>query len=103
MVNEIWQQLTSVEEEADRLINEAKQEATAFLAQKRQDLAAERDLHLATAEKAGKAELEAALAEAERKVTALQRETDQKIKDLRSKAAAQELAVVEFIKERIRG
>jgi vacuolar-type H+-ATPase subunit H len=103
MANEIWQQLTSVEEEAERLIIEAKQEVSAFMAKRRQDLEAEREVHLATAEKAGKAELETVLAEAERKVTALQQETDQQIKDLRNKAAAQELAVVEFIKERIRG
>ena len=103
MANEIWQQLTSVEEEADRLINEAKEEATTFLAKRRQDLAVEREVHLTTAGKAGKAELEKVLAEAEQKAADLQREADQEIKALRSKAAAQATAVVDFIKERIRG
>ena len=103
MANEIWQQLTSVEEEAEQLVNEAKQEATTFLAKKRQDLVTERDVHLAAAEKAGKAEMEKALAEAQQKAAALQREADQEIKDLRSKAAVQAPAVVDFIKERIRG
>lgn len=103
MANEIWQQLTSVEEEADRLINEAKEEATTFLAKRRQDLEVERDVHLATAGKAGKVDMETAVAEAEQKAAALQRHTDQEIKDLRSKAAAKAPAVVDFIKERIRG
>ena len=50
MVNAIWQELTAVEEEADQLVNAAKQ-AEAYLAQQQQELAAERESMLATAER----------------------------------------------------
>jgi len=103
MAKEIWQQLTSVEEEADRLVDEAKQEAAAYLGAKRQDLTAEQELMLSTARKEGKAELARLRAEAEEKAAALASATDQKIKLLRSKAAEKAPAVVDFIKERIRG
>ncbi|NLW59523.1 MAG: hypothetical protein GX073_04160 [Firmicutes bacterium] len=103
MVNAIWQELTAVEEEADQLVNAAKQEAEAYLAQQQQELAAERESMLATARKEGQAELARRVAEAEETVQELRRRTDLEIKDLRSKAAAKGSAVVDFIKERIRG
>ena len=103
MANTIWQELTSVEEEADQLISAAKQEADAYLAQQRQELATERDSMLATARKEGQAELAKKVTEAEEAVAALHRQTDQEIRELRSKAAAKGPAVVDFIKERIRG
>ena len=57
MANVIWQELTSVEAEADQLISTAKQEANAYLAEQRQKLAAEREEMLATARKEGQAEM----------------------------------------------
>ncbi|HHT48280.1 MAG TPA: hypothetical protein GXZ98_03185 [Firmicutes bacterium] len=103
MAKEIWQQLTSAEEEADRLIDEAKQEAAAYLAAQRKTLATEEELILATARKEGKAEQEKIRSEAEEKAASLLRTVDQEIKVLRSKAAERVPAVVDFIKERIRG
>lgn len=103
MANEIWQELTSVEEDADQLIKEAKKEANAYLAKQRQELAAERELMLETARKEGKAELEKGLTEAQESAANLLRRTDQEIKDLRRKAAERASAVVDFVKERIRG
>ncbi|NLC53829.1 MAG: hypothetical protein GX770_07680 [Firmicutes bacterium] len=103
MANVIWQELTSVEAEADQLISTAKQEANAYLAEQRQKLAAEREEMLATARKEGQAEMAQKVAEAEAAAADLRRQTDREIKDLRSKAAAKAPAVVDFIKERIRG
>lgn len=103
MANAIWQELTSVEEEADKLVCAAKQEANDYLAQQRQELTAERELMLATARKEGQAELAKKVAEAEETAQDLRRRTDLEIKELRSKAAANASAVVDFIKERIRG
>ena len=51
MANAIWQELTSAEAEADQLISAAQQEANAYLAQQRQELAAERESMLATPER----------------------------------------------------